>query len=468
MSLLRLPQQIHQWHDDIESSTSGEGFISIWMGLEDTNKDTSLKVVPGSHKFNRLLFQIAKEKGVPWTSIEDEIVIEWSNELQGDSRIEYLDTTDGDALIFDGRLWHGSRNTSTNKRRLAVLLQYARADKAVRIPKFGHKRWPMEYHIEPKPPCLLVRGSSQEQPNTIMAGPPKTPIHTPFAISTLIETLDYQDNELGDEDLKIFQLVRGPTSELSLMECHYSILAPRKWAHPPHIHDEEEIQMMVVGEADLIAEDEKGSNKMVRFPAKPGDYIYHPANWRHTFENNSDKPAVTVVFKWISDESFSDKTLPSTFVNADQTMQEAREPADAMVIDSFIRGKTGYLRTIESHMATLQPGQPYDPHQDAYDVAIIHFEGTVETIGETVSEPSVIYYSAGIKHGMKNIGDTVAKHIAIEFHGKHGEIYESPRDRRRRRFKESFTNPGILIDHLKWRINQLRKKGGYVTPDGED
>ncbi len=69
---------------------------------------------------------------------------------------------------------------------------------------------------------------------------------------------------------------------------------------------------------------------------------------------------------------------------------------------------------------------------------------------------------------MKNVGDTVAKHIAFEFHGKHGEIYESPRDRRRRRLKESFTNPGIFLDHLKWRFGQLRKKGGYVTPTEED
>ena len=390
------------------------------------------------------------------------------NEIQADSRIELLDTENGDALFFDGRLWHGSNNTSNTKRRIAILLQYARADKAIRVPKFSHKRWPMEYHPEPKPPCLVVRGSSQDNLNRIMAGPPRTPVSTNHALTHLIEKLDYQDAELEGKDLKIFHLVRGPTPELTLMECHYSVLAPGAMAHPPHIHDEEEIQMVVTGEAELVAEDEKGSNKMQRFTAKPGDYIYHPANWRHTFENTSDQPAVTVVFKWISDEYFSENTLRSTFVPVHPTMTEEREAADNMVIDPLLRGKTGYLRTLESHMATLQPGQSYDAHRDGYDVAIIHFAGTVETIGETISEPSVIYHSAGQKHGMTNVGDTVAKHIAFEFHGKHGETYESPEERRKRRMKESIFRPGILIEHIKWRLGQFRKKGGYVTPKDDE
>ena len=86
----------------------------------------------------------------------------------------------------------------------------------------------------------------------------------------------------------------------------------------------------------------------------------------------------------------------------------------------------------------------------------------METLGETVSEPSFLYYSAGQKHGMKNTGNTEVRHIAFEFHGKHGELFESPIDRRKRRMKESLTNPKIILDHLKWRIGQLRKKGGYT------
>ena len=73
--IARTPNQVHQWHDDIESS-SGDGFVSIWMGLKNTDGETSLKIVPGSHNFNQLLFQLAKDRGVTRADIEDEVVLE--------------------------------------------------------------------------------------------------------------------------------------------------------------------------------------------------------------------------------------------------------------------------------------------------------------------------------------------------------------------------------------------------------
>lgn len=460
--LIRIPGQIHQWHDDIESSTQGEGFVSLWLGLEDTSIETSLKVVPGSHRFNRLLFDMAKENGVNPRAIEDAEVEAWSRELNPESGIKLMDTSDGDALFFDGRLWHGSKNTSTGKRRIAVLIQYCRPDKVIRSPKFTHNRWPIENFQNPRPPCMIVRGSSKGALNKIVPGPTAIPMEYSSAITTLIDTIETRPDEPGNQDLKVFMLGRGPTTDLRLMECHYSILAAGKMPHPPHIHDEEEIQMIVAGEAELISEDEKGSGNFERFPAKPGDFIHLPANWRHTFENVSDKPCTCIIFKWISDEYHSDKTLRSTFVKCSDLLAKERSPAPQMVIDPLLRGKTGYLRTLEAHMATLEPGQYYEPHEDGYDVGIIHLEGQVETIGETISKPSFIFYSAGIKHGMKNTGTTTARHIAFEFHGKHGELYESPEDRRKRRLKESLTNPGIIFKHIKWRIGQLFKRGGHA------
>jgi mannose-6-phosphate isomerase-like protein (cupin superfamily) len=448
IKLVRIPGQIHQWHDDVESSTQGEGFISLWMGIENTTEETSLKVIPGSHQYNKLLFQIAFEKGMDWNEIEDEQVSAWSRELNPDSEIQGLDTRDGDALFFDGRLWHGSKNTSIGKSRTAVLIQYCRADKQVRIPKFGYNRWPMEYFTNPKPPCMVVRGSNKGSLNDIVPGPHAIPMTDYKAITTLIDSMDIREDEPGDQDLKIFVLGRGPTTDLGFIECHYAVLAQGKMPHPPHIHDEEEVQMIVAGEAELISEDEKGSGKFVRYPAKPGDFFYLPANWRHTFENVSDKPCVCAVFKWLSDEYHSENTLKSIFVKCSDLLTNDREPLPHMALDPILEGKTGYLRKLHVHMATLEPGQYYEPHEDSYDVGIIHFEGQVET--------------AGVKHGMKNTGSTRAKHIAFEFHGKHGQLYESPEERRKRRIKESLTKPGIILKHLKWRIGQIFKRGGHV------
>ena len=65
-----------------------------------------------------------------------------------------------------------------------------------------------------------------------------------------------------------------------------------------------------------------------------------------------------------------------------------------------------------------------------------------------------IYYAAGQVQGMKNTGDTVATHIAFELHGKQGDLYESRQARRKRKLRQSITNPSILITHFKRLIQQ--------------
>ena len=59
----RVPGQAHQWHNDLESAGS-DGFVSVWMGIENTEPVTSLKVVPGSHQAPQLLVQYAVDQGI--------------------------------------------------------------------------------------------------------------------------------------------------------------------------------------------------------------------------------------------------------------------------------------------------------------------------------------------------------------------------------------------------------------------
>ncbi|MCZ6673735.1 MAG: cupin domain-containing protein, partial [Verrucomicrobia bacterium] len=224
------------------------------------------------------------------------------------------------------------------------------------------------------------------------------------------------------------------------------------------IHDEEEIQMVIQGQAEMIVEDAKGSNQLIHHPVKQGDFVYLPGNWRHTYKNTSDKPVVCLIFKWLTDEYHSEDSLDFTLVKGSEALAvESGEIIDAKY-NLLLEGKTDYLRKLQSHITRLQPGRGYAAHVDSYDVGIVLYEGQVETLGETVDAPAFIFYAAGEKHGMKNTSNTFAKHIAFEFHGKHGDIYESPRFRRRRKLKESLTNPGLVIKHLKWVIkNKLFK-----------
>jgi quercetin dioxygenase-like cupin family protein len=72
---------------------------------------------------------------------------------------------------------------------------------------------------------------------------------------------------------------------------------------------------------------------------------------------------------------------------------------------------------LHAHVTELQPGGGYDAHADKYDVAIIVFSGTVETLGKTLGPGGSVYYAAGQRHGMRNVGKESAKYLVFEFHG---------------------------------------------------
>jgi quercetin dioxygenase-like cupin family protein len=78
---------------------------------------------------------------------------------------------------------------------------------------------------------------------------------------------------------------------------------------------------------------------------------------------------------------------------------------------------TAYLGKLHAHVTDLQPGAGYPAHEDKYDVAILVFSGTVETLGKRVGPGGSIYYAAGEPHGMRNAGDQPARYLVFEFHG---------------------------------------------------
>jgi quercetin dioxygenase-like cupin family protein len=321
-----------------------------------------------------------------------------------------------------------------------------------------HDRWPIEFFKAPKPPCILVRGSIQGNVNHIVPGPPANPGIKSEAISTLIEHIDCSQVDFRTEDFRSFSLVNGPSPEMRLMKIHYSVLAPEKSPHPPHVHEEEEILIVIKGEAELQVEIAKGSNQLKQLTAHPGDFIYYPGNWRHTIKNTPDTPVVYLMFKWISDEYHSDHLLDCVFKKSSDRLVSNDGLCENLTMEVILEGKTSYLRKLQAHITQTGPKRGYDPHENAYDVGIVLFEGKIETLGEEIKAPALIYYAAGEPHGLKCTSHSAAKYMVFEFHGKHGDIYEHPKFRRRRKLKQSLTNPRLLFNHLKWVIrNRLGK-----------
>ena len=420
--------QVHPWHTDIESSSPDAETVTVWIGLANTTARSSLTVVPFSHRFGLTVQEVMMEKGADPGRVSDDDVANWARERDRRSGVELVGAVDGEALLFDGRLWHGSRNRARRGQRYAVLLQYATPRTAIRIPR--RAVLPFDWHRTPRPPCIVVSGSDVGALNRLVPGP--TPRHGSrmTAVSARIHPLELpleQDPEAG---WKAHSLFRGATPDVKEMRCHASVLDPDRQPHPPHRHDDEEVLVILDGEADLVWGDAGDPARTVKHRAERGTFAYYPAGFPHTIHNPTGEPVTYLMFKWRTDRRERGDDLEQSLVPLPATRAGTR--GDAVKDFSAKRvldGQTRYLRHLHSHLTTLQPGAGYAPHVDAYDVGIVVLEGIVETLGEQVGPNGVIFYAAGEPHGMKNVGDGPAVYLVFEFHGRHSTRY-APSDRR--------------------------------------
>jgi len=163
----RAPSAIHPWHSDIESLAPSGKTVSVWMGIEHTNRDSSMLIIPYSHRFSVTVQEVRHQLGKGRDETTNEDIVQWAWARDMRSHLVRLEMTDGEALFFDGRLWHCSHNLS-RKTRQALLLQYATPDTMIRIPDFNDLDWPFHKLNLPKPACLMVRGSAKAGVNRIV------------------------------------------------------------------------------------------------------------------------------------------------------------------------------------------------------------------------------------------------------------------------------------------------------------
>ena len=145
---------IHAFHTDIEASSPTGRFASIWIGLNNTGSKSGLKFVRGSHRFGKAVQQLENETGVQ--DVGDEAVLEWAKQFVPNPELVQPEVADGSALVFDGRVWHGSHNVAGTFARTALLVQYASADQSVFIPK-GYDAWPPKFSQKRRPPVIVDR-----------------------------------------------------------------------------------------------------------------------------------------------------------------------------------------------------------------------------------------------------------------------------------------------------------------------
>ncbi len=413
--ITREPNEIHPWHCDIESSALEGGFVSVWIGIENTSCESALQLMTRSHAIGKTIQQVAHENGVRRGEASTTTVLGWARTIIPSAKFVQPAMNDGDAVFFDGSLWHGSQNTRVEGTRTALLFQYAVARTPVKMPNLNQLEWPFRFKRS-RVPVLLVSGGDSSRANYIVPSP--EPITS--ALTSQFHPLKLPLPEDRVARWRPHHLFAGATPNVLHMSTHVSVLSPGHSPHAPHAHCEEEILVVLDGEAELvIALNEAGLNARCE-QLRAGSFVYYPAFQFHTIRNVTAKPITYLMFKWTGLPRETEAPLETTISRTGDIRQIGNGPFSPQLV---FEGPTHYLMKLHVHLTELQAGAGYLKHADAHDVAIIVLSGSVETMGRRFGRSGVIYFPAGEMHHMKNPGSATARYLVFEFHGSSsGEV----------------------------------------------
>ena len=417
------PQATHAWHTDIETSAVDARCASIWVGLENTSAESTLELIGRSHRLDKPAQQAAFQHGLRRKEVTREHALAWVREHEPDADLVRPSVENGRALIFDGRVWHSSFNHTPNSKRTALLLQYAAADVPIRMPDFTQLDWPFRFKTSPKPPVLVVCGKANGDVNRLVAPPSyNRDARRDRPLKTHVQALVLPLAEDTNARWKAYPVMRGRTRTVGRMSSHISVLSPGHSPHPPHVHTAEELLIILDGEAELVI-DEAGPDNLRTERRGPGSFVYYPSFVRHTIRNTSAQPVTYLMFKWRAPSLGGEDPLPWSLHDFARPM--GQNSGDSFATTTLFEGPTSFLTLLHAHTSVVQPGGGYAAHVDAHDVAIVLHSGKVATLGRVVEGPAVIFYSAGERHGLRNVGSEPARYLVFEFHSKdHAKLDE--------------------------------------------
>lgn len=147
----RKPGQRHPWHCDMESHHPGGGFVTAWLALEHVTPQSSPIFITRTHLNAKPVQQVRHENGIERDKLDDDSILKLARLSDPASRLATPAVRKGQAILFDGRIWHATHNTQRDRIRLALLLQYCRAEIAVRIPVEHQTEWPFRMSDELAP-----------------------------------------------------------------------------------------------------------------------------------------------------------------------------------------------------------------------------------------------------------------------------------------------------------------------------
>jgi uncharacterized cupin superfamily protein len=276
------------------------------------------------------------------------------------------------------------------------------------IPAFNHVEWPFRF-TSTEPPSVMVAGNSKN------GDAPPPPSACPPGASPVCSQVHSGSgfNESPDGWIP-YHLFQGPTALLTEMESHVSVLSPGCSPHPPHCHVQEELLIVLRGEAEIVIGEGPDSNGARVERLRPGSFVYYPAYQYHTIRNITASPVTYLMYKWQAAPAEVSHPMQTKVFDIDGVPPPSLLQPMSMPV--LFEAPTAYLDKLHAHVTDLQVGAGYSAHIDEHDVAIVVFTGTVETLGKTLGPGGVIFYAAGEPHGMRNVGDARARYLVFEFH----------------------------------------------------
>jgi mannose-6-phosphate isomerase-like protein (cupin superfamily) len=404
----RAPRETHPWHTDIETSRAEIRSVSVWIGIENTSQESSLQLVSGSHRLGYTVQELQKQHGLQRGDASSQIIEAWAKEIDRSARLVKPNMVDGEAIIFDGRLWHGTENRRKDNR-TAVLLQYAAAAEKIGLPDLAQLDWPFRFRSE-QPPIIVVSGVAPPDLNKLEKAPT-------LGRSAPIAHVLHEANAPLDVDpatgWKPHFIFDGRTCNLEQLTVHASVLSPSCCPHPPHAHPEEEILLVLDGEAVCVIPDSGEQSDPRTEVLRSGEFVYYPAYQYHTIRNASERQLVYIMMKWRGPIACDSCQWSAPVIRPGTVVPKEGEN---FATYGLMELSTSYLAKLHAHQSVLLPGGGYDPHVDKHDVAIIVIGGFLETCGRTFGPNAFMLHSAGAAHGIRNVGKDAARYLVFEFH----------------------------------------------------
>lgn len=431
---------VHPWHTDMESHDPSGGFASLWIALQNTARGSSLKFVPGSHLFGHTVQESRSLRQLARDAATDQDILMMAKEFNPNATIEQPECQDGDGIIFDGRIWHGSDNAANRGLRTGLLLQYAKASRPVRAVDMTSLDWPICYSAIAMP-VIPLGGTPDFKANQLISPPVEAQAVVGFHGRQLALPLAQ-----SQEGWLAHPILKGSTPNLRAIACHASGLKSGKSPHPPHRHLEEELLIILDGEAELLLPEMDGDGAATEVTRRErlaaGGFAYYPAYQWHTLTNCGRGPLSYLMLKWSGEPTGLDGLLELS-VHGGTTASDNGKPFKA---DFGFEGPTNFLSRLHSHTTTLAPNAGYSMHNDSHDVVILVFSGRIAVNSMEFGVGGFVFCPGQVPHDMRNVSDELAQYLVFEFHGVVRPQAKTPTIKRISEPKRSL-RIGFLSDH---------------------